>query len=233
MLRRKLTESPRHLADRRPARAGAGDGGPARRARTRSWWSRSARPATRSWRSRRRSTGSRSRRADTACSWPRTTTDRSTSSHGGRKLRVAVSPAVEVDELRRGQEVMLNEALNVVRALDFERAGEVVMLKELLEARGRAGPGAGHRPRRRGARRPARRRRAAAHPRSGDSLLIDSRAAAGRTSASPSPRSRSSSSRRSPTSTTRRSAACRARSSPSTTRSSCRSCTRSCSPSTS
>ena len=53
--------------------------------------------------------------------------------HGGRKLRVAVSPNVEVDELRRGQEVMLNEALNVVRALDFERAGEVVMLKELLE----------------------------------------------------------------------------------------------------
>ena len=53
--------------------------------------------------------------------------------HGGRKLRVAVSPNVEVDELRRGQEVMLNEALNVVRALDFERSGEVVMLKELLE----------------------------------------------------------------------------------------------------
>jgi proteasome-associated ATPase len=52
---------------------------------------------------------------------------------GGRKLRVTVSPAVEADELRRGQEVMLNEALNVVLALDFERQGEVVMLKELLE----------------------------------------------------------------------------------------------------
>ena len=51
---------------------------------------------------------------------------------GGRKLRVTVSPAVETDELRRGQEVMLNEALNVVAALAFERAGEVVMLKELL-----------------------------------------------------------------------------------------------------
>ncbi len=52
---------------------------------------------------------------------------------GGRKLRVNVSPSVDLDELRRGQEVMLNEALNVVRALDFERSGEVVMLKELLE----------------------------------------------------------------------------------------------------
>lgn len=51
---------------------------------------------------------------------------------GGRKLRVSVSPAVEIDELRRGQEVMLNEALNVVAALDYEEVGEVVMLKELL-----------------------------------------------------------------------------------------------------
>ncbi|MDP3889968.1 MAG: proteasome ATPase, partial [Nocardioides sp.] len=51
---------------------------------------------------------------------------------GGRKLRVSVSPAVEVDDLRRGQEVMLNEALNVVAALDYEQVGEVVMLKEIL-----------------------------------------------------------------------------------------------------
>jgi len=53
---------------------------------------------------------------------------------GGRKLRVAVSPALDLDELRRGQEVLLNDALNVVDAFGFERAGEVVMLKELLEA---------------------------------------------------------------------------------------------------
>jgi len=52
---------------------------------------------------------------------------------GGRKLRVAVSPAVEVESLRRGQEVLLNDALNVVDALGFERAGEVVMLKEVLD----------------------------------------------------------------------------------------------------
>ncbi|RFU20782.1 proteasome ATPase [Geodermatophilus marinus] len=52
---------------------------------------------------------------------------------GGRKLRVSVSPAVEPDELRHGQEVMLNEAMNVVEACGFERSGDVVMLKELLE----------------------------------------------------------------------------------------------------
>jgi len=51
---------------------------------------------------------------------------------GGRKLRVNVSPSVDLDSLRRGQEVMLNEALNVVAALEFEQVGEVVMLKEIL-----------------------------------------------------------------------------------------------------
>ena len=57
---------------------------------------------------------------------------------GGRKLRVAVSPAVNTEELQRGQEVMLNEALNVIEARAFERAGEVVMLKEVLEGGDRA-----------------------------------------------------------------------------------------------
>jgi proteasome-associated ATPase len=52
---------------------------------------------------------------------------------GGRKLRVNVSPGIEIDELQRGQEVMLNEALNVVAALDFESQGEVVMLKEAFD----------------------------------------------------------------------------------------------------
>jgi proteasome-associated ATPase len=51
---------------------------------------------------------------------------------GGRKLRVNVSPSVDLDDLRRGQEVMLNEALNVVAALEYEEVGEVVMLKEIL-----------------------------------------------------------------------------------------------------
>jgi proteasome-associated ATPase len=51
---------------------------------------------------------------------------------GGRKLRVNVSPSVDLDHLFRGQEVMLNEALNVVAALEYEQVGEVVMFKELL-----------------------------------------------------------------------------------------------------
>jgi len=51
---------------------------------------------------------------------------------GGRKLRVAVSPSVDIEHLHRGQEVLLNEALNVVAALRFEQVGEVVMLKETL-----------------------------------------------------------------------------------------------------
>jgi proteasome-associated ATPase len=57
---------------------------------------------------------------------------------GGRKLRVSVSPAIDTADLRRGQEVMLNEAMNVVKALDFERQGDVVMLKEVLESGDRA-----------------------------------------------------------------------------------------------
>ncbi|MFE6285231.1 proteasome ATPase [Streptomyces sp. NPDC057877] len=52
---------------------------------------------------------------------------------GGRKLRVNVSPSVDLEELRRGQEVMLNEALNVVEAMEFERVGDIVTLKEILE----------------------------------------------------------------------------------------------------
>jgi proteasome-associated ATPase len=51
---------------------------------------------------------------------------------GGRKLRVNVSPTVDKDKLRKGQEVILNEAMNVVAALEFETTGEVVMLKEML-----------------------------------------------------------------------------------------------------
>ncbi|HEY2521646.1 MAG TPA: proteasome ATPase [Streptosporangiaceae bacterium] len=57
---------------------------------------------------------------------------------GGRKMRVHVSPSVELDELRPGQEVVLNEALNVVVAEGYESAGEIVMLKELLEDSERA-----------------------------------------------------------------------------------------------
>ncbi|MGH3914348.1 MAG: proteasome ATPase [Pseudonocardiaceae bacterium] len=51
----------------------------------------------------------------------------------GRRMRVAVSPAVEVAELRRGQSVRLNEALTVVEIGTFERIGEVCALRELLD----------------------------------------------------------------------------------------------------
>ena len=52
---------------------------------------------------------------------------------GGRKMRVSLSPAVDLESLRPGQEVVLNEALNVVIAQGYETIGEVVMLKEILE----------------------------------------------------------------------------------------------------
>jgi proteasome-associated ATPase len=51
----------------------------------------------------------------------------------GRKMRVSLHPAIESEELRRGQEVVLNESLNVVLAREFESSGEVVTLQELLE----------------------------------------------------------------------------------------------------
>jgi proteasome-associated ATPase len=51
---------------------------------------------------------------------------------GGRKMRVAVHPEIDLDTLRRGQEVVLNESLNVVLARESEDSGEVVTLKELL-----------------------------------------------------------------------------------------------------
>jgi len=51
---------------------------------------------------------------------------------GGRKMRVNVSPNVNLEELRPGQEVVLNEALNIVIAQGYETAGEIVMLKEVL-----------------------------------------------------------------------------------------------------
>ncbi|HET8593745.1 MAG TPA: proteasome ATPase [Intrasporangium sp.] len=51
---------------------------------------------------------------------------------GGRKMRVAVSPSVDLKELGSGREVMLNEALNVVSVHGYERVGEVVTVKEKL-----------------------------------------------------------------------------------------------------
>ncbi len=51
----------------------------------------------------------------------------------GRKLRVNVSPDVELGRLVHGQEVILNEALNIIEAARFEMVGEVMTLKERLD----------------------------------------------------------------------------------------------------
>src|SRR5688572_1326584 len=50
----------------------------------------------------------------------------------GRKMRVSVHPDLDSD-LKRGQEVVLNESLNVVMARGFDSMGEVVTIKEVLE----------------------------------------------------------------------------------------------------
>ena len=55
----------------------------------------------------------------------------------GRKMKVSLLPAIDGKELRRGQEVVLNEALNIIEAKAFEVQGEVVRLKDVLEG-GRA-----------------------------------------------------------------------------------------------
>src|SRR5436190_20271658 len=52
---------------------------------------------------------------------------------GGRKMRVALHPELDADDLSRGQEVVLNESLNVVLARSNERSGEVITLKEMLD----------------------------------------------------------------------------------------------------
>ncbi len=50
----------------------------------------------------------------------------------GRKLRVNLSPDIQADGLRQGQELLLNEAMNVVEAATFEIIGEVMALKDII-----------------------------------------------------------------------------------------------------
>jgi len=56
----------------------------------------------------------------------------------GRKLRVAVSPTIDADDLRPGREVMLNESMNVISVRAFEDIGEIVTFKEFLDDGSRA-----------------------------------------------------------------------------------------------
>ena len=55
----------------------------------------------------------------------------------GRKMRVTASPTIDLDALRPGQELVVNEAMNVVDVREFESVGEIVTLKERL-SEGRA-----------------------------------------------------------------------------------------------
>jgi proteasome-associated ATPase len=56
----------------------------------------------------------------------------------GRKMRVSLHPELETSELKRGDEVALNESLNVVLARSGERQGEIVTLREVLDDEKRA-----------------------------------------------------------------------------------------------
>jgi proteasome-associated ATPase len=52
---------------------------------------------------------------------------------GGRRMRLTVSPNVDIETLRRGQQLRLNEALTVVEVGGFDEAGEVATLREVLD----------------------------------------------------------------------------------------------------
>jgi len=52
---------------------------------------------------------------------------------GGRKLRVNLHPSIPLDSLKKGQEVILNEGLNVIEARSYDPQGEIVHLKQLLD----------------------------------------------------------------------------------------------------
>jgi proteasome-associated ATPase len=51
----------------------------------------------------------------------------------GRKVKVNLHPAIKVATLKPGQELILNEGLNVVDVAAYEIQGDVVILKELLD----------------------------------------------------------------------------------------------------
>ena len=51
---------------------------------------------------------------------------------GNRKLRVAAQPSVEVKKLQIGQEVILNEAFNIIDIRFYEPAGEILRVREVM-----------------------------------------------------------------------------------------------------
>ncbi len=52
---------------------------------------------------------------------------------GGKRWKVKADPAIDVDQLKKGQEVIVNGVLNVVGTRDFDQRGEVVKIKEALD----------------------------------------------------------------------------------------------------
>ncbi len=52
----------------------------------------------------------------------------------GRKVKVNLHPSIKAESLKPGQELILNEGLNVVEAAGYEIQGDVVVLKEVLDA---------------------------------------------------------------------------------------------------
>ena len=51
----------------------------------------------------------------------------------GRKMKVNIHPNISIRDLKKGQQVLLNEALNAIEACEFDVQGEVVRIKDLLE----------------------------------------------------------------------------------------------------
>src|SRR6266702_8362286 len=51
----------------------------------------------------------------------------------GRKVKVNIHPSIKAADIKAGQELILNEGLNVVEMAGYEIQGEVVVLKEILE----------------------------------------------------------------------------------------------------
>jgi len=51
----------------------------------------------------------------------------------GRKMKVSLHPSIDGKALRKGQQIVLNEALNVIEVKSFDVQGEVVRLKDVLE----------------------------------------------------------------------------------------------------
>src|SRR5882762_8868825 len=51
----------------------------------------------------------------------------------GRKVKVNLHPSIKVEDIKPGQELILNEGLNVVETAGYEIQGEVVILKEVLD----------------------------------------------------------------------------------------------------